>query len=55
MLHGGLNCSFPLTVQALASRDYAEEVKGGHCRCFNASPFRDLHRGLTYFDSIYGV
>lgn len=29
MLHGGLNGSFPLTVQALASRDYAEEVKGG--------------------------
>ncbi|KAJ6899909.1 hypothetical protein NC652_026147 [Populus alba x Populus x berolinensis] len=25
----GLNCSFPLTVQAVASRDYAEEVKGG--------------------------
>ncbi|KAG6758074.1 hypothetical protein POTOM_038408 [Populus tomentosa] len=29
VLHGGLNCSFPLTVQAVASRDYAEEVKGG--------------------------
>jgi heme/copper-type cytochrome/quinol oxidase subunit 2 len=28
VLHGGLNGSFPLTVQALASRDYAEEVRG---------------------------